>query len=530
MKNKYFVIGLFLIFLAGLFLRTVNLSSNPPHLGNDEISVAFDSYSIRTVGKDEHGNSFPLSFQSHQTYKAPLYAYLNIPLNYLFGNNEFGVRFLSAISGSILILVIGLLAGEIGGAWMGLAAGILMAFNPKAISVSRIAFESNLAVLVMTVGIWMMYRFKNSKNKIYLVLAGVLMGFSIWGYHTQWGLTPLLVMILPLVWRKEISLKRWFLTVVLTVLIALPIAANFLLVQRKDINNRASSQIWLKEGQLQDYLKNGDDSGIKKTFVVVSGLFFNYLDQTDLAGMFGNGIDLFDSNHPLEQGWFLLGCLPLIVLGLWKGKEVFGKDFGWLIRWFLLCPVIPALTVGGISSVRNISMLVPVIIFMAGGAWWLWQNKKRWLFFLVPVLVFNFAVFVTAYYVQFPKFSADGFQYGYKQAWEFIKPMIDKYDLVVVEPKFGRFGQFIGIPHLYFGYFGAFSSEAMQRRIDINGTKIDKFWFRRVDWNKEELRPKTLYVVSVINPMAGAAGDKLSLLGEIKKPDGDVQFLIYEVR
>ena len=527
MKNKYFTVGLFLIFLVGLFLRTVNLSSNPPHLGNDEISVAFDSYSIRTIGRDEHGKAYPLSFKSHQTYKAPLYAYLNIPFNYLFGNNEYGVRFLSVVSGSILILVVSILAAELAGPWVGLAAGILMAMNPKAITVSRIAFESNLAVLVMTAGVWTMYLYKKTKKLFYLILAGVLMGFSIWGYHTQWGLTPMLAVALPLIWRKEIPLKKWWLMWLLVIMIALPIAADFLLVQRKDIYNRASSQIWLSDGQLKDYLKDSEDGWAKKSFVVVSAPIFNYLDQTDLAGMFGGGIDLFESNHSLEQGWFLLGCLPLFLVGMWKGKIIFGKNFDWLLAWFLLCPVVPALTLGGISSVRNISMLVPVIIIMAGGGWWLYENKRKWFWGLILVLKFNFVIFAAAYYLQFPRFSADGFQYGYKQAWEFIKPIEKNYDLVVVEGKFGRFGQFVGVPHLYFGYFGAFPVEAMQKRTDVGGTRIDKFWFRGVDWNDEEIKPKTLYVVSVINP---TSWDKMNLLGEIKKLGGDVQFLVYEVR
>lgn len=405
-----------------------------------------------------------------------------------------------------------------------------MAFNPKAITVSRIAFESNLAVLVMTVGVWMMYRFKNMKNNIYLVLAGVFLGFSIWGYHTQWGLTPLLAVILPFIWKKEISLKKWWTMWALVVIIALPMFLNFLLVQRRDVNNRASSQLWLADGQLQDYLNRSDRGWFRKTWVVGTGPINNYLGQLDLAGMFGNGIDLFEGNHPLEQGWFLLGCLPLIVIGWWKGKIIFGNDFKWLLVWFLLCPIVPALTVGGITSVRNISMLVPVIIIMAGGAKWLFENKRKWFLGLIPLLVFNFAVFMVAYYIQFPKISADGFQYGYKQAWEFIRPRADNYDLVVVEPKFGRYGQFVGVAHLYFGYFGAFPVEAMQKRSDGDGTRIGKYWFKGVDWNREELTPKSLYVVSVINPMAGKANGRLSLLEEIKKPDGEVQFLIYEVK
>ena len=155
-------------------------------------------------------------------------------------------------------------------------------------------------------------------------------------------------------------------------------------------------------------------------------------------------------------------------------------------------------------------------------------NWKKCTGFLIFGLVLaNFYFFSRAYYIHFPLFAGDNFQYGYKQAWEFMKPNINNYDNVVVEPKFGHFGQFVGVPHLYFGYFGAFTASEMQTRVDYYGTKIGKFEFRDVDWNNEELRPKTIYVVSVINPMAGKAFGKLTLIDVIKKPDSEEQFLIY---
>lgn len=528
MSKKVFYLCLGLSILVGSYLRVVKLDKIPPHLGNDEISIAYDSYSVRTIGKDEHGHSWPLSFESHQTYKAPLYAYLNMPINRLLGNNEYGVRLLSAIAGSILIILVALLTKAWGGYLVALAAAWLMALNPKAIFASRIAFESNLAALMLSLGVLLMFYFRKKQKSFYAVLVGLFLGLSIWGYHTEWGLAPMLAVILPFLSRKEIAFKKWWPMSLLMILIAMPIFYNFVAVQRKDVNNRANSQLWFSAGQVQDYIKVSEDGPVKKLMVVALTPVNNYLAHFSLDSMFSSGADMFNGESPLESGWFLLGTLPLLLIGLVKINKVFGKYWVWILAWWLLCPVVPALTYGGVASVRNLAFIVPTILIMAGGAGILWQQSRKWSIILGIVLIFNFFVFGLSYYIHFPVDSGNNFQYGYKEAWEFIKPNIDKYDKVVVENRFGEFGQFTGVPHLYFGYFGAFSAEEMQKRVDNNGTKIGKFEFKYVDWNQEEYSPKTAYIVSAINPRVGKIYDKFKELTLIRNTNFTAQFLIYE--
>lgn len=528
MIKKYFYVILIVILVIGASLRIINLDKNPPHLGNDEISIAFDSYSVRTTGLDEHGNFWPISFQSHQTFKAPLYAYLNMPINWLLGNSEYGVRLLSAIAGLIGIFLVAMIAKFWSEEVTALAAAVIMAFNPKSIFSSRIAFESNLAFVVLTLGIFLMYFYRKTNKKIYALISGLILGLSIWGYHTEWGLAPMLAMVLPWLHRKSFSFKKWWLMWLALIIVALPVFYNFLTIQKKDENNRANSQIWLTDSNLQNYLKDNDDNVFKKTAVIVTGPIYNYLQHFSLDSLFTSGADMFNGESPLESGWFLLATLPLLILGLVKIKKIYGQFWDWLLVWWLLSPVVPALTYGGVASVRNLAFLVPTILIMAGGFKVLLEKSKIGTLIISGLFLANFFIFGLAYFIHFPIDTGDGFQYGYKQAWEFIRPIINNYEEVVVEPKFGIYGQYIGVPHLYFGYFGAFKAEEMQTRIDYKGTKIKKFYFKEVDWNDEELKPKTLYIVSVINPMAGKAGGKLNLLGKIDKPNHEVQFLIYE--
>ena len=527
MSRKFFYILLVLIIFLGGYLRIVKLDSIPPHLGNDEISIAYDSYSMRVIGKDEHGNAWPLSFESHRSYKAPLYAYLNMPINWLLGNNEYGVRLLSAIFGTAAIVLIVGFGKFLNGDVLALFAALILAFNPKAIFVSRIGYESNVAYVVMSLGVLSMFYFLRKKKIFYALLAGLLLGLSIWGYHTEWGLAPMLAIVLPFLSRKEIAFKKWWPMWLVMVLVALPIFYDFVAVQRKDVNNRANSQLWFSAGQMQDYLKDTGDRPSKKFMTVALTPINNYLDHFSLDSMFSSGADMFNGESPLESGWFLLVCLPLLIIGLVKIKNIFGKYWSWILSWWLLCPIVPALTYGGVASVRNLAFIIPTILIMSGGALAVWRQSHKWSIIFVFMFVFNFFVFALSYYIHFPVDSGNNFQYGYKEAWEFIKPNIDQYDKVVVETRFGEFGQFTGVPHLYFGYFEAFSAEDMQNRVDINGT-IGKFEFKYVDWNQEEYSPNAIYIVSAINPKAGKIADNLKELTLIRNMDFSPQFLIYE--
>lgn len=527
MNKKIFWIILGSIVFLGGFLRMISLDKNPPHLGNDEISIAYDSYSIRTTGKDEYGISWPLSFRSHRDYKPPLYAYLNMPFNLIFGNNEYGIRFLSALAGTLMILIIGIIGFKLGGDKLGLLAAFLLAINPKSIFVSRMSYESNLAALLVLLGIYLMYLFKEKKKYSYLLFSGIFLGFSIWAYHTEKGLVPLLITVLPWWWRKEIKLRKWIWLWLTVILLTIPIFWDFVNVQMKDPYNRATSQIWYSGVGVQDYLKITNDNFVKKTLKVAVDPVYRYVEHFNFDFLFTKGMELFPKNEPFNSGWFLITTFPLLIIGLVNLKNVFGKNFSWILIWWGLCPIVPSLTYGELAAVRNLPFISPTILIMTVGALVIWEKSKKWRMIMIMTILINFAYFTVSYYVHFPKISGDNFQYGYKQAWLYIKPMVDNYEKITVETKFGQYGQFIGLPRLYFGYFGAFSAEDMLIR-DENLGKIGKYWMRNVNWNEEKIDKSNLYIVSISNPATDKALKNLELLTKIKKIDGSEQFLIYK--
>src|SRR3989338_8581187 len=77
-----------ILFLA-FILRFYKLGEIPLSLNWDEVSNAYNGYSILKTGRDEYGSLLPLSNRSFDDYKPPLYMYFNTISVGIFGLNPF---------------------------------------------------------------------------------------------------------------------------------------------------------------------------------------------------------------------------------------------------------------------------------------------------------------------------------------------------------------------------------------------------------------------------------------------------------
>lgn len=529
MVKKFYWLIFILIGLFAVVLRVYRLDLAPSHLSNDEISIAFDSYSVGEIGKDEHGNSWPLAFESHATYKAPLYAYLSVPFIKVLGRTETGVRLLSSLMGVVLVLVGMELLRLFKNERTAIFVGLLLATNPWNVYSSRMAYEANLGLGMFGLGLLGLFYYIKKKKCWGLVLSSLAMGLSVWAYHTFWVLTPMVMLGTIYIYRERFSWRRVFIYLVMSFLVVLPILLNF--VGSLGKTTRAGTEMWWQDNQLSTYMADSSDWWLKKDLVLATTPLLNYLQYVGFDYSFSKGLDLFESREVLDFGWFLPVTIVLFALGLFKlNSLVKGKDRSFL--WFLLLvtPIVPALTKGEVALIRNISYTLPVLMFSGLGMEYLWR-KKRSLFRVLSVLmVLSFGLFCLAYYVHFPISSGDRFQYGYKQAYEYLKENeLDSYDWVVVEDRFGPYAQFIGVPHLYFGYFGAFDAREMQtRKSDKDkGLMIGKYRFTEIRWNSEEIKKNSIYVASQYNLPTEKVSGKLREIGVVRLPDFKEQFVIY---
>src|SRR4030042_2080695 len=94
------------IIAMGFLVRIYHVDTNPAGFFCDEASIGYNAYTLLTTGRDEHGVSFPLFFQSFGDYRPPIPYYTAIPFVFVFGLHEFAVRIAAATVGTVSILVL----------------------------------------------------------------------------------------------------------------------------------------------------------------------------------------------------------------------------------------------------------------------------------------------------------------------------------------------------------------------------------------------------------------------------------------
>src|SRR3989344_7173099 len=112
--KQFFVFLLLLTVFGGLF-RFYHITKNPISLSIDEVAFGYNAFSILKTGRDEYGKFLPLTFKSTGDYKNPVPIYLMVPSIALFGLNEFGIRFPTALIATLTIPIFFLFFMEVTG-------------------------------------------------------------------------------------------------------------------------------------------------------------------------------------------------------------------------------------------------------------------------------------------------------------------------------------------------------------------------------------------------------------------------------
>ena len=344
MSNKrLLLLALITVFIGGL-LRIVALNRVPLDLSNDEISIAYDAYSVARTGRDEHNHFLPISFQSHNTYKAPLYAYTLAPLTLFLTNTAQTARLPSAIAGILTILVIGKIAYILTkNKYISLFSLLFMALSPWHIYTSRMALEANLALLFLSVsilGLLITIGKTDWKWGAIAVVSGVM---SMYGYHTEWALFPLIMLGFGFViWSKKRQ-KIYFFMLILALVLSFPLIRDF--VSELGTHARANTEMIWDHPAIAEVLKNSSFNLVTKVEVLGNAIINNYFDYLSLSYLFFNGLSLFASNV-FNPGLFLAPLLPMFIVGMSKINNYVEKK----IRSIFLVLVYGIATNSGINT------------------------------------------------------------------------------------------------------------------------------------------------------------------------------------
>lgn len=492
--NKVYPFFLGLILIIAFFLRIYKVTSIPPSLNWDEVSIGYNAYSILKTGRDEWGVKFPLNFKSYGEYKLPGQIYASIPAIAVFGLNEFGVRITPVIYGTLTVLLLYFLAKEISKKkGVGLLSAFLLAISPWHIQLTRASFESSFSVFWVVLGVWLFIKgFKDRKFWLWSIVPFVI---SIYTYNAARVFTPLFIFVLFLIYRKEIlkNLKVFLIGAAVFLISMIPLVIFF-------TSGQATARLKLVSilddpGFVQRVNKARGNTNFPEPLprlihnkvthfaYVYAG---NYLSHFTPDFLFINGAG-HKQQHVQGIGELYAIQAPFILLGIYfifKNKN----PWRWLLTaWLLLVFVPVAITVDSIpNALRTILAVIPYEIFTAIGFWEVFRifgNKKSVKGLLIGITAFLLLIqvrsYLNNYYNIYPEAYSRDWQYGYKQAVDYIGAHYDDYDLIVFSRTYGE-------PHMFTLFFlnwdpAKYQNDPNLDRFEANNwiwvLKFDKFYF-----------------------------------------------------
>lgn len=459
---------LFFIVILAAFLRFYQLGVNPPSLTWDEVAWGYNAYAVGIDGRDEFGHFLPYtSFISFGDYKPPVYAYLTVVPVWLFGLTEFAVRFPSALFGTLTVLLTYFLVKEIFfinsksvirnpkqiqnsndknstnmTEYLALMSALIMAISPWNIMLSRAAFEANVASFFIVTGVWL-FLLAVRKKPMFMILSVLCFVLCMYTFNSVRVDAPLLFIALVVGHIKPLlKMKKAMITACILGLLVLLPTVPFLLshdarLRYQEVN--IFSDITIIKTSNQDIANNHNAWWSKiiynRRVLFTQDFLEHYFDQFNPNFLFMQG----DPNPKFstqDVGQMYLWDLPFLVMGilfLFRKRE----QKWWIIPIWLLIGIIPA----GISlptphALRSEATLPTWQIVSAYGFVIVVLSAKKYRKWVCAGLLFLLFLSVSyyqhGYYTHYPREYSAEWQYGYKQAIQYIGANEKKYKSVQI--------------------------------------------------------------------------------------------------
>ena len=341
-------ISLITILVLALYLRIINIATVPPGIYLDEASIAYDSYSLGLNLHDQYGKFLPLFIRSYASFQAPLYIYASILPIKVFGMSPLGVRFISIVSGTLIVffsyLLIRIISPE---KWKNAAifSAAVLAISPWAIFFSRGAIEANLALALFIASLYLIFNgIKNNKGSI-LNIGFITLALTNYAYHSYRFLSIITVLALLTFFFKLLKKRLFIPTVIGIILFAVILLPQLFLINTPGSLTRATALDYTSDS----YFKENSGTlccSLPGKITFISRTFFaKYFDYISLNSLF------FDSDpSPVrsipELGSFYSWMLFPFLLGLFiVTREYYRKSLRAGVNFFMtigLFSIVPA--------------------------------------------------------------------------------------------------------------------------------------------------------------------------------------------
>lgn len=504
---------LFIVILA-VGLRFYKLSEFPA-LNADEAAIGYNAYSLLQTGKDEHGNPWPIHFQSFNDYKPGLYFYIVLPFVWLLGLNELAVRIPGALFGVGTVIAAWFLVKELfpKRKWLPELSALLLATSPWHLHFSRGGWEVNVATFFITFGL--LFFLKGLKNARWFYLSVLFFITSLYTYHAARIVVPLLVTGLVISYRKELfpdftptfiyqymKVKRHqVLSVLVGLVLLIPLLIDILgpagISRASGVGLLSDEGPFWKTNQQRGEHQNPNSllAKVLHNRPVNYGIAFlnNYAEHFSGEFLFLGG-DEIQRNKVPDFGQLYILAAPFLAIGLFV---IARAALGWapVLIWLAVSPIPAALTFQSPHALRAQNMVVPLIIITAFGLLifldWLKRKFSRSIFFAFCFLFFalffwDFTRYLHQYYVHMAKTYPYSSQYGVKELVNYLKTEENKFSKIIVTDRYDQ-------PYILFLFYLKYSPGEYQKEHELTPRdgfgfstvrSFGKYEFVSVDWNK----------------------------------------------
>ena len=509
MKNHSKLILLFVLILA-FALRFWQLGSYPA-LNADEAAIGYNAYSLIQTGHDEHGNSWPIHFQSFNDYKPGLYFYLVIPFIKTLGLTTWSVRLPNAILSVITVYLLYLFIKKLEiGNWkdstitsLEILAPAMLAISPWHIQFSRGGWEVNVATFLILLGSWL---FVTGRKKLpTLMLSIVSFGLALYTYHAARVVVPLVCAGLLIIYWKDLKGKTVNLLIagLVGLVVILPIVKEF---TKPDVVSRAAgvglfadpgprNRINEQRGEHGDYTSFVAKAFHNKAVNYTISFLENWGQHFWGEFLFLSG-DTIQRNRVPETGEMYLVDLAFLITGFFVVFKKWGEnrqvDEGWkmVFWWLIVAPTAAALTFQSPHALRAENMVIPLVIISAYGLsnLLLWIESGRSIklqttcyIILATIIIWQFALYLHNYWVHMAKQYPFSSQYGVEELINYVEINKADYKDIVVTTRYDQ-------PFILFLFYTKYPPNKFQEEHIL--TPKDQYGFSTVaDFGKYHFVP-----------------------------------------
>lgn len=538
---------IFIIILA-FALRFYELDSLPA-LNADEAAIGYNAFSLLQTGLDEHGNPWPIHFQSFNDYKPGLFFYIVLPFVKMFGLNVWAVRIPGALLGVGSIFAIWLLVRELFSErkykLLADLTALFLAISPWHIHFSRGGWEVNAATFFIIWGV--LFFLMGIKSSNFFAASVLFFVASLYTYHSARIIVPLLGLALLIIYRKNLSKhsdkKTFFGSGLLGVVLLIPLIINF--IGPAGAARASGVSIFSDRGSIdrinEKRGQHGNLSSLSAKLIhnkpVVYTLAFaeNYLDHFWGEFLFLSG-DEIQRNKVPEFGLLYLYQFPLILITLYMIIKKEENSFGIILAWLVIAPIPASLTFQSPHALRAQSMVIPLTILSTYGLYSIVLFIKNlpskflhttYYMILATIVVWDFSRYIHQYYIHMAKTYSFSSQYGVKEVVSYVNSRENEFEEIYMTDKYDQ-------PYILYLFYSKYNPKIFQENHILSERdnfgfstvkNFDKFKFQTI--NFDELRDKRK--ILIVGSDEEIVNEEANVVKTIYFPRGDVAFEIVEL-